>query len=108
MPARDKILSRMAVIVTLVLLAGCGPAAPTATPIPPTSASTLADTPLPPTSTPTAISTESLTPSPLPQGGATRVWEKDNSVMVYVPAGAFWMGSASAEIEDAVAACVAV
>jgi formylglycine-generating enzyme required for sulfatase activity len=46
-------------------------------------------------------------PRLLPQAGATRVWEKDDSVMVYVPAGTFWMGSTSTEIEDAVAACVA-
>ena len=64
--------------------------------------------PAPPTTTAVAATaTESPTPRPLPQGGATRVWEKDNAVMVYVPAGAFWMGSTSAEIEDAVAACVA-
>jgi serine/threonine-protein kinase len=35
------------------------------------------------------------TPSPAPVlgRGATRVREKDGAVMVYVPAGAFWMGS---------------
>jgi formylglycine-generating enzyme required for sulfatase activity len=77
------------------------------TPRPPISTSTLTNTPLPPTSTLTAIPTESPTPWPLSQTGATRVWEKDDSVMVYVPAGTFWMGSTSAEIEDAVAACVA-
>jgi formylglycine-generating enzyme required for sulfatase activity len=60
----------------------------------------------PPTFTPTAIPTESPTPGPLLQAGATGVWEQDDSVMVYVPAGTFWMGSTSAEIEDAVAACV--
>jgi formylglycine-generating enzyme required for sulfatase activity len=87
---------------------------PTNTPVPasdtprsPISTSTLTETPLPPTSTPTAIPTENPTPWPLPQAGATRVWERDDSVMVYVPAGAFWMGSTSAEITDAVAACVA-
>ena len=77
------------------------------TPPSPTSTSTPADTPLPSTSTPTAIRTESPTPGSLSQAGATRVWEKDGSVMVYVPAGTFWMGSTSAEIGDAVAACVA-
>ena len=60
--------------------------------------------------TPTELTyqiTATPTPGPLPQAGANRVWEKDSSVMAYVPAGAFWMGSTSAEIEDAVAACVA-
>ncbi len=101
-----ELLGKAAILVTLIaLLGGCGPAAtavsPTSTGVPPLP------TTLPATVTPTAIATESPTPSPLPQGGGLRVWEKDSSVMVYVPAGAFWMGSTSAEIEDAVAACVA-
>jgi formylglycine-generating enzyme required for sulfatase activity/predicted Ser/Thr protein kinase len=32
-----------------------------------------------------------------PQPGATRVWETDGAVMVYVPAGTFWMGSSEDE-----------
>jgi formylglycine-generating enzyme required for sulfatase activity len=57
-------------------------------------------------SSPADTPTQSPTPSSLPQAGATRVWEMDDSVMVYVPAGVFWRGSTSPEIRDAVAACV--
>ena len=41
------------------------------------------------------------------QVGATRAGEQDDSVISCVPAGAFWMDSISAELEDAAAACVA-
>jgi formylglycine-generating enzyme required for sulfatase activity len=54
-------------------------ATPTNTPVPPTAAPTF--TPVPPT------------PTPEPAAGATMVWEKDGSVVVYVPAGEFIMGS---------------
>ena len=67
---------------------------PTATPVPPTPTSKPATaTPLPPTPTPVPA-----TPTPAqPVAGATRVWEKDGSVMVYVPAGEFIMGSPDGE-----------
>jgi formylglycine-generating enzyme required for sulfatase activity len=43
------------------------------------------------------------TPTPIrPAAGATQTWEKDDSVMVYVPAGKFWMGSDEAEVEQLV------
>jgi formylglycine-generating enzyme required for sulfatase activity len=58
------------------------------------------------TYTPTAMPTSTLVPTnapaptspPVPPTptlgvGSTQVWEQDNAVMVYVPAGAFWMGS---------------
>jgi formylglycine-generating enzyme required for sulfatase activity len=45
----------------------------------PVDTATPTHTPPPPTSTPQAV--------------ITKVWEKDDSVMVYVPAGTFWMGS---------------
>jgi formylglycine-generating enzyme required for sulfatase activity len=35
--------------------------------------------------------------TPAPEAGATRVREKDGAVMVYVPAGEFWMGSKEGE-----------
>jgi len=44
------------------------------------------DTPLLPTS-------PTVTPPPMPVAGSTRVWDKDGSTMVYVPAGEFLMGS---------------
>jgi formylglycine-generating enzyme required for sulfatase activity len=75
----------------LLLLAGCGGAAaeprPEATPIPPTA-----------TLVPSATSSATPSPSPTPAAtelpvGATRVWEKDGTVMVYVPSGEFYMGS---------------
>ena len=40
-----------------------------------------------------------------PVAGATRVWEKDGSVMVYVPAGEFIMGSSDADIDAILAEC---
>lgn len=89
-------------------------ATPTGTPTPPPT-----DTPLPtntPTSTatptnmptttptetppPTATATPSPTATPIPV--ITQSWEKDNSTMVFVPAGAFWMGSSdSAPVAEA-------
>jgi len=70
---------------------------PTLTPVP-----TVTDTPESThTSAPTATSTltpkptlnPAATPLPAPVAGSTRVWDKDSSVMVYVPAGEFLMGS---------------
>ena len=59
----------------------------TATPTntPPPHAATLIFTPASPTPTPL--------PTMVPVAVQTMVWEKDNSVMVYVPAGEFIMGS---------------
>jgi serine/threonine-protein kinase len=60
-----------------------------------------------PQATPTA--TQTLTPRPTatatPKAGATRVIGPDNAVMVYVPAGPFWMGSTDPQVDDALALC---
>jgi len=56
----------------------------------PTSTPTPSLTPMQ-TSTPMPTSTPTLTPTPPP--GATRVWERGDAEMVYVPAGPFLMGS---------------
>jgi len=45
------------------------------------------------TPTPTFTPTPSVTPTPTFEPGATRVWEKDGMVIVYVPAGEFLMGA---------------
>lgn len=66
---------------------------PTETPVPTTTStptSTATSTPEP-TSTATATSTPS--PAPVLGRGSTRIRETDAAVMVYVPAGGFWMGS---------------
>ncbi|MDH7487096.1 MAG: bifunctional serine/threonine-protein kinase/formylglycine-generating enzyme family protein [Anaerolineae bacterium] len=57
----------------------------TATPLPAT------DTPIPPTPTPAPVQ---------PVAGATRVWEKDGSITVYVPAGEFTMGSPGGDDDE--------
>jgi formylglycine-generating enzyme required for sulfatase activity len=48
---------------------------------------------IPPTPTPTDTPVTPTPPPALPAAIVTQVWEKDGSVMVYVPAGKFWMGS---------------
>jgi formylglycine-generating enzyme required for sulfatase activity len=61
------------------------PPTDTPTPVPPT--------PVPPTPTPTPVPpTPTDTPVPGPAAGETRVWEKDGSVVVYIPPGEFPMG----------------
>ena len=45
------------------------------------------------TLTPTHTPTLTVTPTPTFEPGATRVWEKDGMVIVYVPAGEFLMGA---------------
>lgn len=75
------------------------PPPPTVTPIPPTSTSSMTTAPtIMPTSTPT-FPPMSPTPTSVPptatlppEPGATRVWEKDSSEMIYIPAGEFVMG----------------
>ena len=69
-----------------------------------------------PTSSPTGIPVISVvtevvtatpgppTPTPEPEAGATMVWE-DGSVMVYVPAGEFTMGSSDGEVDYALQLC---
>jgi formylglycine-generating enzyme required for sulfatase activity len=63
-----------------------------------TSTATPTNTPFTPTATPT------FTPAPPtatsgPVAGATKVWEKDESEMVYVPAGEFLMGFGERDAE---------
>jgi formylglycine-generating enzyme required for sulfatase activity len=78
----NKFLQQMiGLILAVLLLTGCGRA--------PTEPA-LDVTPIPPTDTPSPSATPAAAG---PQAGATRVWEKDGAVMVYVPAGMFVMGS---------------
>jgi formylglycine-generating enzyme required for sulfatase activity len=46
-----------------------------------------------------------ITPTPTLEAGATQIREKDGAVMVYVPAGEFWMGSMDADVEAVLAEC---
>jgi len=66
---------------------------PTPTPFNPSTAT--------PTNTPTPTPTSTPTPTPINtpplQAGATRTRDKDGMVMVYVPAGEFFMGSTDAD-----------
>jgi serine/threonine-protein kinase len=92
-------------------------AKPTDTPLPiPAATKTPTEIPVPtstntpvPTATstpePTATATATIAPSPTPtpSAGATRVREKDGAVMVYVPAGEFWMGSSDEDIDAVMA-----
>ncbi len=71
-------------LLMIMLCTGCGTAPAQPTPLPPTRAA------VSPASTPRPSPT---LPPVEPQAGAARVWEGDGSVMVYVPAGTFWMGS---------------
>jgi formylglycine-generating enzyme required for sulfatase activity len=111
-----SIIAKLGLLVlTLILMVSCGSTEATATPVPATATQVaVAATPTPPrptatpvprTSTPTAIPTESPTPGPLPQADATRVWEKDDAVMVYVPAGQFEMGSDDDGVDYAMQLC---
>jgi formylglycine-generating enzyme required for sulfatase activity len=53
---------------------------------------------------PTNRSAATDTPAPIsivPAAEVTQVWERDSSVMVYVPAGKFWMGSDDSDSEAA-------
>jgi formylglycine-generating enzyme required for sulfatase activity len=43
--------------------------------------------------------------TPVPVVGATMVWDKDGSVMVYVPGGEFIMGSGDTDVDSALALC---
>jgi formylglycine-generating enzyme required for sulfatase activity len=68
----------------------------------PTATSTIVPTSAPtstssPTRTSTATPTGTPTPSPTLAAGATRVWKKDGTTMVYVPKGKFWMGSSDSD-----------
>jgi formylglycine-generating enzyme required for sulfatase activity len=58
-----------------------------------------------PIKTPTPTDTPYPMPTPTLAAGATRVWELDDSVMVYVPAGKFWMGSSDEDINAILAEC---
>lgn len=69
---------------------------PTHTPI--ISTATPTNTPVPPTATPTFTPVPPI-PTPGPAAGATMMWEKDESEMVYVPAGEFLMGFSESDAE---------
>jgi formylglycine-generating enzyme required for sulfatase activity len=66
-------------------------ATPTDTP-PPTSTPTATPTPTP-TDTPSPTATATLVSTTAPTRIVTQFWEQDRSTIVFVPAGAFWMGS---------------
>jgi formylglycine-generating enzyme required for sulfatase activity len=44
-------------------------------------------------------------PTMVPVAVQTMVWERDNSVMVYVPSGEFIMGSSDAQVDGTLALC---
>ena len=71
-------------------------ATPTNTPFAPTATPTF--TP-PPTPTPAPPTPEEPTATPAPVVGATMIWEKDESEMVYVPSGEFLMGFSGRDAE---------
>jgi formylglycine-generating enzyme required for sulfatase activity len=64
-----------------------------------TATATPTHTPFPPTATPT-FTPAPPTPTSEPIAGATMVWKKDGSIMVYVPAGEFIMGSDEGESDE--------
>jgi formylglycine-generating enzyme required for sulfatase activity len=84
--ARNESWRRQLAWALLMIMLCIGCAAPPSEPTPPAATRepvSPAHTPLP---SPTLPAVE-------PQAGAARVWEADGAVMVYVPAGTFWMGS---------------
>jgi formylglycine-generating enzyme required for sulfatase activity len=76
---------------------------PTQTSVPPTATPTDVPTPtqtsVPPSPTPTqTLATATPIPTATPVKVVTRLWEQDSSMMVLVPAGAFWMGSSENDV----------
>lgn len=83
--AKKASARRLGLLTAVVLLMAC---------VVPKPRSTLYPTYTPyPTCTPYPSYTPAPGPTPTLSPGATRVWEPGGSVMVYVPAGVFWMGS---------------
>jgi formylglycine-generating enzyme required for sulfatase activity len=70
----------------------------TLTPMPPTSTSTNTPTKTPMSVVVTATPEEPIA-TPAPVAGVTMMWEKDESEMVYVPAGEFLMGFSESDVE---------
>ena len=101
--------TRMAVVTILVaLLAGCGPAAPTAGPTVVVPSVALSP-PIPPTATAVPVQpTVEATPARPPAGaslGDTWTRPADGMVLLYVPAGGFEMGSDDTEVDAALEMC---
>jgi formylglycine-generating enzyme required for sulfatase activity len=90
-----------------------GPREPTAVAVKPTDTPAVTDTSRPPTAAPTHTPTytsipltATTTPPPALQPAIiTQVWEKDSSVMVYVPVGEFLMGSTDEDLDVLFAEC---
>lgn len=80
---------------------------PTATSLPTATDTGTARPTSSPTATSLATATLTATPTPTLGIGSTLVRERDGMEMVYVPGGTFEMGSTDAEVEDAIALCMA-
>ena len=89
------------VLLVSILTAGCGAGESTATPIPPTITAT------PPATKPASLATASRSTPPPAQAtlGDTISRPADAAIMVYVPAGAFQMGSTPEQSEAARELC---
>jgi formylglycine-generating enzyme required for sulfatase activity len=111
-----RCIASVLMLAVVALTAGCGKATSTATttatPVPSTA------TVVPPTQPPEPSATETAAAASLarpaatgevapagPAPGDTWVRPTDGAVMVYVPAGAFQMGSSEVEIDDLLARC---
>lgn len=87
-------------LLTLLVLSACAPAAPTETPTPAPSATA---SPIPPTPTQTIIPTATFPSppsSPTPVAYTTRVFLVDHMIQVFIPAGSFQMGGFDVHAEN--------